>query len=96
MNMEIADMLLEMETRNSISTTGRLDFRQPAQSGNPTIFASVAAQSAGETGAPESQYFCKSRKTLVRVFAQIQQRCKRLPCLVSLSALLIVHRYNSW
>src|SRR5438105_10343740 len=52
---------LEMETGNSISTTRRLDFRQPAQSGNPTILAWVAVQGAHKTGATESGHFCKSR-----------------------------------
>ena len=48
---------LEMETGSSISTTRRLDFRQPAQSGNPTILAWVAVQGAHKTGATESWAF---------------------------------------
>ena len=53
---------LEMETGDSISTTRRLDFRQPAQSGNPTLLAWVAVQGAHKTGATESWHFCNIRK----------------------------------
>jgi integrase len=50
-----------MKARNSLQQTGRLDFCQPVQGGNPILLARVAVQSARETRAAESGNFCKSR-----------------------------------
>ena len=58
----------QMEDGSSIQRAGRLDFRQPAQSGNPTVLAWVAVQGAYKTRAAEGGYFCKSR--LAHVTAQ--------------------------
>jgi hypothetical protein len=80
---------LEMETRNSIQQTGRLDFRESTPSGNPTLLAWVAVQSARETGASESGHFCASR--LAHTTAQLwnldesqwrrpQDHPRTLPC----------------